>query len=73
MKKTSLVLILGLVVALPVRADFNDGVVAYLMGQYEKALELFEKAKLCCRRGFPSVASAAPPPLSCFCRACVRS
>ena len=37
MKKTSLVLILGLVVALPVRADFNDGVVAYLMGQYDKA------------------------------------
>lgn len=37
MKKAALVFILSLVIALPVRADFNDGVVAYLMGQYDKA------------------------------------
>ncbi len=37
MKKTVFVFILSLVIALPVRADFNDGVVAYLMGQYDKA------------------------------------
>ncbi len=37
MKKSIIVLFLCLIASLPVRADFNDGVVAYLMGQYDKA------------------------------------
>lgn len=37
MKKLYAVLFLCLIVSLPVRADFNDGVVAYLMGDYNKA------------------------------------
>ena len=37
MKKLCLIFILGLIISLPVRADFNDGVVAYLMGQYNRA------------------------------------
>jgi len=37
MKKSIAVLFLCLIASLPVRADFNDGVVAYLMGQYKKA------------------------------------
>lgn len=37
MKKSIAVLFLCLIASLPLRADFNDGVVAYLMGQYKKA------------------------------------
>ena len=37
MKKTIATLFLCLIATLPVRADFNDGVVAYLMGDYKKA------------------------------------
>lgn len=37
MKKIYLTLLLCLFASLPVRADFNDGVVAYLMGQYDTA------------------------------------
>ncbi len=37
MKKSIAVFFLCFIASLPVRADFNDGVVAYLMGQYDKA------------------------------------
>lgn len=37
MKKSIAALFLCLITTLPVRADFNDGVVAYLMGDYKKA------------------------------------
>ena len=37
MKKSVLILFLCLFISSPLRADFNDGVVAYLMGQYNKA------------------------------------
>ena len=38
MKKISpIILLLQTIIATPVRADFNDGVVAYLMGDYDKA------------------------------------
>ena len=37
MKKSYLILFLCLLISLPVRADFNDGVVAYLMGEYNKS------------------------------------
>ncbi len=37
MKKSHLILLLCLSISVPVRADFNDGVIAYLSGQYNKA------------------------------------
>ncbi|MCG8379793.1 MAG: sel1 repeat family protein [Proteobacteria bacterium] len=36
-KISPILLLISLLIALPVKADFNDGVVAYLMGDYDKA------------------------------------
>lgn len=37
MKRICYVVLLALAVSLPARADFNDGIVAYLMGDYSRA------------------------------------
>lgn len=37
MKRICYIFLLALAVSLPVRADFNDGIVAYLMGDYPRA------------------------------------
>ncbi|MBL1140584.1 MAG: sel1 repeat family protein [Proteobacteria bacterium] len=53
MKKISLLLIiLSTIITTPVRADFNDGVVTYLMGDYDKAFTTMQSLAETSDHGF---------------------